>query len=122
VRRLLGNIFVAEGAVLDIDNDGMLSSAEFAEMAKLQAKHSREDTSCRHAAFELRVDGYTCVYVLETDDRAVARPCSDKKLVECSESYVRSSSAASSLAPLAIKAPVAAPVPLVTPSLHVAAA
>jgi hypothetical protein len=52
-----GKICVAEGAVLDIDNDGMLSSAEFAEMAKLQAKHSWEDTSCRHAAFELRVDG-----------------------------------------------------------------
>jgi hypothetical protein len=32
VRRLLGNICVAE---LDIDNDGMLSSAEFAEMEKL---------------------------------------------------------------------------------------
>ena len=24
------------------------------------------------------------LYVLETDDRAVARPCSDKKLLECS--------------------------------------
>jgi hypothetical protein len=81
VRRLLGNICVAE---LDIDNYEMLSSDEFAEMAKLQAKHSWEDTSCRHAAFELRVDGYTCLYVLDTDDRAVAQPCSDKKLVECS--------------------------------------
>ena len=79
MRRLLGNICVAEGAELDIDNDndGVLSSAEFAEMAKLQAKHSWKATSCRHAAFELRVDGYKCLYVLETDDRAKARTCSD---------------------------------------------
>ena len=32
MRRLLGNICVAE---LDIDNDGMLSAAEFAKMAKI---------------------------------------------------------------------------------------
>ena len=32
MRRVLGNICVAE---LDIDNDGLLSSAEFADMAKL---------------------------------------------------------------------------------------
>ena len=32
MRRLLGNICVAE---LDIDNDGLLSSAEFADMVTL---------------------------------------------------------------------------------------
>ena len=36
-------------------DDGMLSAAEFAEMAKLAC--SWEDTSCRYLVFELRVDG-----------------------------------------------------------------
>jgi hypothetical protein len=39
VRRLLGNICVAE---LDIDNDEMLSAAEFDEMAKLAQLGRRE--------------------------------------------------------------------------------
>jgi hypothetical protein len=55
-------------------------------------------------------------------DRAAARTCSDKKLLECSYSYVCSSSMAGSLAPPVYKAPVAAPVLLVMPSRRVAAA
>jgi N-acetylneuraminic acid mutarotase len=35
-------------------------------------------------ASELRVHGYTWLVCTETNDRAAARPCSDKKLLECS--------------------------------------
>jgi hypothetical protein len=57
---------------------------EFAELAKLAQLRVGKTRVVGNPAFELLVAGYTWLVCTETDDRAAARTCSDKKLLECS--------------------------------------